>query len=156
MWRPRREPPRWPRDIDGTVSERMAGDGLRVLALGMRRWSALPDDVSPETVERDLTLLGLVGLVDPPRQEAREAVELCKSAGIVPVMITGDHPMTARAIARRLGILEEGGNALTGTELAHYPRRSSGRRSSTSVFMPAWPRSRNSPSSRRCRTAARS
>ncbi len=108
------------RDIDA-VSGRMAGDGLRVLALGMRRWSALPADITPEVVERDLTLLGLVGLVDPPRAEAREAIELCKSAGIVPVMITGDHPMTARAIAGRLGILEQGGAVLTGAEIATLP-----------------------------------
>jgi P-type Ca2+ transporter type 2C len=107
-------------DIDA-VSGRMAGDGLRVLALGMRCWSALPADITPEVVERDLTLLGLVGLVDPPRAEAREAIELCKSAGIVPVMITGDHPMTAKAIAGRLGILEQGGAVLTGAELATLP-----------------------------------
>ena len=100
------------------VGERMAADGLRVLALGMRRWPALPDDVTPEVVECGLTLLGLVALLDPPRQEAQEAVELCKGAGIVPVMITGDHPVTARAIARWLGLLEEGGVVLTGVELA--------------------------------------
>jgi P-type Ca2+ transporter type 2C len=104
----------------GMVSERMAAEGLRVLALGLRRWSALPGDVSPAVVECDLTLLGLLGLVDPPRPEAHEAVEMCKSAGIVPVMITGDHPLTASAIARRLGILETGGAVLTGTELAEF------------------------------------
>jgi P-type Ca2+ transporter type 2C len=102
----------------GAVSERMAADGLRVLAIGMRRWSTLPSDIAPEVVERDLTLLGLIGLVDPPRGEAHEAVEMCKSAGIVPVMITGDHPLTARAIARRLGILGKGGVVMTGAELA--------------------------------------
>jgi Ca2+-transporting ATPase len=100
------------------VSERMAADGLRILAVGMRRWPELPDDITPEVVERDLTLLGLLGLVDPPRQKAHEAVEMCKSAGIVPVMITGDHPVTARAIARWLGILGEEGTVLTGVELA--------------------------------------
>ncbi len=101
------------------VSERMAADGRRVLALGMRRWSTPPeDDVSPAVVERELTLLGLVGLVDPPRQEAHEAVEMCQSAGIMPVMITGDHLLTAMAIAKRLGILEAGGAVLTGAELA--------------------------------------
>jgi Ca2+-transporting ATPase len=105
------------RDI-GAAGERMAADGLRVLAVGMRRWATLPGDIAPEVVERDLTLLGLIGLVDPPRQEAHEAVEMCKSAGMVPVMITGDHPLTARAIARRLGILEEGGAVMTGAELA--------------------------------------
>jgi Ca2+-transporting ATPase len=100
------------------VSERMAADGLRVLALGMRRWASLPEDLTPETVERDLTLLGFAGLVDPPREEAREAVETCKAAGIVPVMITGDHPVTARAIAQRLGIQNDADTVLAGDELA--------------------------------------
>jgi Ca2+-transporting ATPase len=100
------------------VSERMAADGLRVLALGMRRWTSLPEDLTPETVERDLTLLGFVGLVDPPREEAREAVETCKAAGIVPVMITGDHPVTAKAIAQRLGIQNDADTVLAGDELA--------------------------------------
>jgi Ca2+-transporting ATPase len=95
----------------------MARDGLRVLAVAMRRWEALPDTLAPESVERDLTLLGLVGIVDPPREEAGEAVETCKSAGIVPVMITGDHPVTARAIGRRVGILSSE-DVLTGDELA--------------------------------------
>jgi Ca2+-transporting ATPase len=102
----------------GAVSEQMAADGLRVLGVGMRRWATLPSDISPAVIERDLTLLGLIGLVDSPRGEAHEAVEMCKSGGIIPVMITGDHPMTARAVARRLGILGEGGAALTGAELA--------------------------------------
>ena len=100
------------------VSERMAADGLRVLALGMRRWPTLPTQVSPEAVERELTFLGFVGILDPPREEAREAVEMCKEAGIVPVMITGDHPITARAIARRLGILDDGDAVMTGPALA--------------------------------------
>jgi len=100
------------------VSERMAADGLRVLALGMRRWEDMPAVMTAETVERELTLLGFVGIVDPPREEAREAVGSCKTAGIVPVMITGDHPATARAIARRLGILEDGDAVMTGQELA--------------------------------------
>ena len=100
------------------LTERMAADGLRVLAFGVRHWSECPSPVVPETVERDLTLLGLVGLMDPPREEAREAVATCRRAGIVPVMITGDHPATARAIARRLAILEDGAGVMTGTELA--------------------------------------
>jgi Ca2+-transporting ATPase len=90
------------------ISERLAAGGLRVLALGMPRWTALPDAVTPEVVECDLTLLGLVGLVDPPREEAREAVVLCQSAGIVPVVIASDHPVTARALAKRLGMLGDG------------------------------------------------
>jgi len=104
------------------VAERMAADGLRVLAVATRRWDTLPEPLSPVTVERDLTLLGIVGLMDPPREEAREAVATCRAAGIIPVMITGDHALTARAIARRLGILEDDGAAvMTGPELAQLP-----------------------------------
>ena len=99
------------------ISERMAADGLRVLAVGTRRWEGIPGDMTPENVERGLTFLGLVGIMDPPREEAKEAVALCKSAGIIPVMITGDHPITARAIARRLGIIDDGGEVITGTHL---------------------------------------
>ncbi len=100
------------------AAEKMAGEGLRVLAFGMKKWDALPAEINTETVERDLTFLGLVGLMDPPREEARLAVDKCKTAGIAPVMITGDHPGTARAIAERLGILEKGAEVMTGTELA--------------------------------------
>ncbi len=103
------------------VSERMAADGLRVLALGARRCPALPEPVMPEAVERELTLLGLVGILDPPREEARDAIATCRSAGIVPVMITGDHPLTARAIATRLEMLPAGAAVLTGQELAALP-----------------------------------
>jgi len=104
------------------AAERMAADGLRVLGLAMRGWDGLPDAREPEEVERGLTLLGLVGLLDPPREEAREAVALCRGAGIRPVMITGDHPLTATTIARRLGILEDdGGEVITGEELARMP-----------------------------------
>jgi Ca2+-transporting ATPase len=99
------------------VNDRMAADGLRVLAIATRRWSALPEDITPEVVERDLVLLGFVGLMDPPRQEARQAVDQCKTAGIVPVMITGDHPLTAKAIAERLGIQGQEDSLLTGEEL---------------------------------------
>jgi len=100
------------------VNDRMAADGLRVLGIAMRTWESLPTDMSPEHVETGLTILGLVGMMDPPREEAREAVRLCRSAGIRPVMITGDHPLTARSIATRLGILEEGDEAvMVGREL---------------------------------------
>ncbi|OGW47959.1 MAG: ATPase, partial [Nitrospirae bacterium RBG_13_41_22] len=101
------------------ISERMAADGLRVLGIAMRKWDKLPDDISPENVETGLTILGFVGMMDPPREEVKEAVALCKTAGIKPVMITGDHPLTAKAIARRLGMLEDDSKAIiTGKKLA--------------------------------------
>ncbi len=103
------------------VGDRMAENGLRVLAIAMREWEQAPDDFAPEHAETELTLLGLVGIMDPPREEAKEAVANCLKAGIRPVMITGDHPLTARAIARRLGILEEDGLVITGAELAAMP-----------------------------------
>jgi Ca2+-transporting ATPase len=100
------------------INDTMAADGLRVLGIAMRKWDKLPADISPEAVEKDLTFLGLAGLMDPPREEVKEAITLCKTAGIKPVMITGDHPITAREIARRLDILDdESGAILTGREL---------------------------------------
>ncbi len=99
------------------VNDRMADEGLRVLAVACRFWDEVPADLSPESVERGLTLLGLVGMLDPPREEVREAVALCKSAGIRPVMITGDHPLTARSIARRIGIIDDGGAVMTCRDL---------------------------------------
>ncbi|MBI4849091.1 MAG: cation-translocating P-type ATPase [Nitrospirae bacterium] len=100
------------------VSDRMAADGLRVLCVAMRKWDSLPDDMYAENVETGLTILGLTGMMDPPREEAREAVTLCKTAGIKPVMITGDHPLTARTIAKRLGIIEDDARTIiTGREL---------------------------------------
>ena len=106
-----------PADLAQTV-ERMAADGLRVLALACRRWEVLPAQLTPEFVECDLTFIGLVGLLDPPRAEAARAVQECRTAGIRAVMITGDHPATARAIAERLDIIEPGETVMTGAELA--------------------------------------
>jgi Ca2+-transporting ATPase len=104
------------------ANERMSADGLRVLGIAMREWQLLPDDMSHENVEKGLTIIGLVGMMDPPREEAKEAVSLCKAAGIKPVMITGDHPLTARTIARRLGILDDDSKAIiTGRELEKLP-----------------------------------
>jgi P-type Ca2+ transporter type 2C len=94
----------------------MASQGLRVLGVAYRSLTAVPDEVTPET-ERDLTLLGLVGILDPARPEARDAVRVAREAGIRPIMITGDHALTAEAIARDLGIIEEGTKAITGAEL---------------------------------------
>ncbi len=101
------------------LNNKMAAEGLRVLGIGMRRWDNLPSSISPENVEVGLTFVGLVGMIDPPREEAKESVALCKTAGIKPVMITGDHPLTAKAIAKRLNILENDSNPIiTGKELA--------------------------------------
>jgi Ca2+-transporting ATPase len=104
-------------DIYG-ANERMAADGLRVLGVAMRNWDRLPDDISFENIEADLTILGLTGMMDPPRDEAKDAVAVCQRAGIKPVMITGDHPLTARVIAQRLGIVDDDSTAvLSGSEL---------------------------------------
>ena len=92
------------------TAREMASDALRVLAVARRLEAEL------ENAEHDLTLLGLIGIIDPPRPEAKDAVDTCRRAGIRPVMITGDHPLTAQAIARELGILTEG-RAVTGSEL---------------------------------------
>ncbi len=99
-------------------AEQLAAQGLRVLAFALKRLPAVPDALDTATLESGLTFIGLAGLIDPPRPEAAESVAACKAAGIVPVMITGDHPATARAIASRLGIVEDGGRVLTGGELA--------------------------------------
>lgn len=103
-------------------AECMAEGGLRVLAVAFRRWPTLPDDLEPNRIERELILLGLVGLMDPPRPEACEAVKVCRSAGITPVMVTGDHPATARTIALRLGICSQDDAVITGQELISIGR----------------------------------
>jgi P-type Ca2+ transporter type 2C len=99
------------------IAEAMADEGLRVLAMARRRWTEPPEGRTPDDIERDLTLIGLVGLLDPPRPEAKAAVALCKTAGITPIMITGDHPATARSIASELGISRPGDRVMTGREL---------------------------------------
>jgi len=100
------------------INELMASEGLRVLAVGMRFLEEMPPEFTPGAAENELTLLGLVGMMDPPRQEAKDAIELCLSAGITPVIVTGDHPVTARSIAKRLGIVGDYKRAiLTGREL---------------------------------------
>jgi len=100
------------------TNEKMASEGLRVLAVAMRLWKTLPAEISAEVVESGLTFVGLIGMMDPPRNEAKEAIAQCRRAGIIPVMITGDHPITARAIAKKLGILDDDHKAIiTGREL---------------------------------------
>ncbi|MBI5668986.1 MAG: cation-translocating P-type ATPase [Chloroflexi bacterium] len=96
---------------------RMAARGLRVLGVAYRPLDSVPEDPRPEQVERELHMLGLVGIVDPARPEAKEAVRVAKEAGIRTIMITGDHALTAEAIARDLGILEQNQKAITGNQL---------------------------------------
>lgn len=98
-------------------NDQMAGQGLRVLGFAYKPLQNLPPQGSEETSERELVWLGLVGMLDAPRPEVRDAVARCREAGIRPVMITGDHQLTARAIATDLGIAKEGDRVLTGQEL---------------------------------------
>jgi P-type Ca2+ transporter type 2C len=99
------------------ANNNMAGRGLRVLGFSYRPLSAIPESDEEETAERDLIWLGLVGMLDAPRQEVKAAVAKCRAAGIRTVMITGDHQLTAQAIGQQLGIVEEGDRTLTGREL---------------------------------------
>jgi P-type Ca2+ transporter type 2C len=103
------------------TAEQMAAEGLRVLAFAYRHWEAAPEPLTSEHLESQLNFLGLVGMIDPPRPEVLDAVNECKTAGITPVMVTGDHPATARAIARRLGILGSEDRVLTGQGMARMP-----------------------------------
>jgi len=93
---------------------------MRVLGVAMRPLEALPTPANETTLERDLIFVGMVGMIDPPRAEVRQAVAECRTAGIRPVMITGDHPLTALTIARDLGIIgaESDARAITGEQLA--------------------------------------
>lgn len=95
----------------------MASEALRVLAVAYKELDAVPDTLESSSLEKDLVFLGLVGMIDPPRQEALEAIARCKRAGIRPVMITGDHRITAYAIGRKLGIVQKDGEVVTGDEL---------------------------------------
>ena len=98
-------------------NENMAKDALRVLAMAYKEIDHEPSDEEMQEIEKDLIYVGMVGMIDPPRLEVKDAVEKCKKAGIKTVMITGDHKITAMAIARSLGILEKESEALTGAEL---------------------------------------
>ena len=104
------------------ANDRMAMQALRVLGVAERRLDRLPGALTAEALEKDLTFLGLAGMMDPPRPEAREAVARCRAAGIRPVMITGDHKLTAVAVARELDIYREGDLAITGAELDFMPQ----------------------------------
>ena len=98
-------------------TESMSENALRVLAIGYKEIDEVPENPTSEELENGLTFMGLVGMIDPPRPEAKEAVAVCRRAGIKPVMITGDHVVTASAIAKELGILLDGDRAITGSEL---------------------------------------
>jgi P-type Ca2+ transporter type 2C len=102
------------------IQEKMAGDGLRLLAVAMKL-----DPISErvEDLESELIFLGMVGMIDPPREEVRQAIHDCRSAGIRPVMLTGDHPTTALAIGRHLGIYQEGDEVITGRDLREQGRK---------------------------------
>jgi Ca2+-transporting ATPase len=99
--------------------DEMAARGHRILGFAFSYWDALPENQNSEFHETGLHFLGLAGIIDPPREEVFEAVAQCKTAGIVPVMITGDHPLTAKTIAQRIGILNnENDLVITGQQLA--------------------------------------
>ena len=99
----------------------MADEALRVLAAAQRIYDERPASNSPDELEQDLTWIGMCGMIDPIRPEVKDAIAQCRSAGIRPVMITGDHKDTAAAIARELGILKSGHMAITGAELDAIP-----------------------------------
>lgn len=100
-----------------TNNEHMANEALRVLAFAYKEIDHVPSKYEMENLESGLTFIGMIGMIDPPREEAKKAVEKCKHAGIKTVMITGDHKATAVAIAKKIGILENDSEALTGLEL---------------------------------------
>lgn len=107
----------WRQRIQAAGNE-LAGQGMRVLGLAMRPVDDVPQQNEMEALESELIFIGLIGMIDPPRQEAKEAVARCRAAGIRPVMITGDHPLTALYIARQLGIADDTAKAVTGQDLA--------------------------------------
>ena len=99
------------------MTEEMSENALRVLAVAFKEIDTVPQNPTSDELENGLTLMGLVGMIDPPRPEAKVAVATCRKAGIKPVMITGDHVVTAKAIAKELGIFLDGDLAITGAEL---------------------------------------
>ena len=103
-------------------NNKMADEALRVLAIAYLDIPSLPSKIDTETVEKNLIFIGLIGMIDPPREGVKEAVATCKKAGIKTVMITGDHIITAKAIAKDLGILRGSDLAVTGEELDKIPQ----------------------------------
>jgi len=105
------------RDSAARIHDEFAESALRVISVAYKYYGELPEDLSVEELESGLTFAGFVGMIDPPRPESKEAVRVAREAGIRPVMITGDHAITASAIAREIGILAEGDRTVTGVEL---------------------------------------
>ncbi|WP_181824893.1 calcium-translocating P-type ATPase, PMCA-type [Enterococcus durans] len=105
-----------------TKNADMASNALRVLGVAYKDITEIPEELLSEDIENQLTFVGLVGMIDPPRQEVKEAVAQCYDAGIRPVMITGDHKLTAVAIAKELAIFRSGDLAMTGVELDMMPQ----------------------------------
>ncbi|HCO70298.1 MAG TPA: ATPase, partial [Mesotoga infera] len=103
------------------IADEMGSNALRVLAVASKEIQKIPETLDPAEIESGLTFLGLVGMIDPARPEAKESVRLCRQAGIRPVMITGDHKLTAAAIAREVGILLDGDEVVSGIELSKMP-----------------------------------
>lgn len=100
------------------VAEQMASEGLRVIGIAIKKLENVPKKIQTDIIETNLIFLGIAAMMDPPREEVKEAVSMCKTAGIIPVMITGDHPITAQAIAKRLGIINGNSDSIiTGKEL---------------------------------------
>ncbi|MCL2521736.1 MAG: cation-translocating P-type ATPase [Erysipelotrichales bacterium] len=117
-----RIPVSWTADLRKKATEihdSFGEQALRVISIGYKKYDTLPTDLSVEALEKDLIFMGLVGMIDPPRPESKMAVQLAKEAGIRTVMITGDHVVTAKAIAKEIGIFQDGDRALTGSDLSN-------------------------------------
>lgn len=99
------------------ANEYFTNQSLRVLCIAIKRLDEIPANPNPDEIEKELTFVGLLGLNDPPRAEAIEGIKMCEAAGITTIMITGDNVLTAKAVARRIGILKDGTEAITGDEL---------------------------------------
>jgi Ca2+-transporting ATPase len=99
------------------ANQDMAQSALRILAVAYRELAELPAEITSETIEKELVFVGLIGMIDPPRPEVSPAMETARQAGIRTVMVTGDYPLTARAIGEQIGLLRPGGRVITGAEL---------------------------------------
>ena len=128
-------------DVDKirNANEMMANSALRVLAMAYKDCSEAPQQVTIGELESGLVFTGLLGMIDPARPEVLDAVARCNTAGIRPVMITGDHKTTALAIAREIRIYKDGDVAITGAELEKLTEKSSLRQSQNIPFMPGLP-----------------